>query len=104
VAAKYFKKIFLVLFILILQLKKAKIVSPISFSPTMGCKGYAEFHQRRSLQSHNTENSKQIFLEMELPNLSPNFLIHVSVRNLNIPTIGLPILLQENMWTYPGNT
>ncbi len=36
--------------------------------------------------------------------LSPNFHIHVSVSNLQIPTIGLPVLLQENMWTDPGNT
>ncbi len=28
--------------------------------------------------------------------------IHVSVSGLYIPTIGLPILLQENMWTDPG--
>ncbi len=33
----------------------------------------------------------------ELRSLSPNFHIHVSVSNLYIPTIGLPILLQENM-------
>jgi hypothetical protein len=36
--------------------------------------------------------------------LSPNFDIHVSVSNLNVLTIGLPILLQENMWTDPRNT
>jgi hypothetical protein len=35
--------------------------------------------------------------------LSPNSYIHVSVRDLNIPTIGLPILLQEFRWTDPGN-
>ncbi len=35
---------------------------------------------------------------------SPNFHIHVSVSDLYIPTIDLPILLQENMWTDPGNT
>ncbi len=35
--------------------------------------------------------------------LRPNFHIHVSVRDLHIPTISLPILLQENMWTDPGN-
>jgi hypothetical protein len=29
---------------------------------------------------------------------SPNFHIHVSVRDLYIPTIDLPSLLQENMW------
>jgi hypothetical protein len=35
--------------------------------------------------------------------LNLNFHIHVSVVDLHIPTIGLPILLQENMWTDPGN-
>jgi hypothetical protein len=29
--------------------------------------------------------------------------IHVSVSDLYILAIGLPILLQENMWTDPGN-
>jgi hypothetical protein len=28
---------------------------------------------------------------------------HISVRDLYISRIGLPILLQENMWTDPGN-
>jgi hypothetical protein len=55
------------------------------------------------MQRHNTENSKQIFPEKELRGLSPNFHIYVSVGNLYIPTIGLPILLQENMWTDPEN-
>jgi hypothetical protein len=42
--------------------------------------------------------------EKELRGLSPNFHIHVSVSDLYIPTIGLPIiLLQENMWTDSGN-
>jgi hypothetical protein len=36
---------------------------------------------------------------MELRGLSPNFHIHVSVSDLYVPTIGLPILLQENNWT-----
>ncbi len=35
--------------------------------------------------------------------LSPNSYIHVSVRDSCIPIIGLPILLQPNMWTDPGN-
>jgi hypothetical protein len=56
-----------------------------------------------ALQRHNTVNSKQIFPETELRGLSPNFHIHVSVSDLYIPRIGLPILLQENMWTDPGN-
>jgi hypothetical protein len=54
-------------------------------------------------QRHNAEYSKQIFLEKELRGLSPNFHIHVSVSGFYIPTIGQPILLQENMWTHPGN-
>jgi hypothetical protein len=52
---------------------------------------------------HNTENLKQTFPEKELRGLSPNFHIHASVSDLYIPMIGLPILLQENMWTDPGN-
>jgi hypothetical protein len=56
-----------------------------------------------ALQRHIAENSKQIFPEKELCVLSPNFHIHVSVSDLYIPMIGLPIFLQENMWTDPGN-
>jgi hypothetical protein len=58
------------------------------------------------LQRHNRQNSKQIFPEKELRGLSPNFHIHVSVSDLFIPTIGLPILLQgsTSMWTDPRNT
>jgi hypothetical protein len=51
-----------------------------------------------SLQRHNAENWKQIFPEMELRSLSPNFHIHVSVSD--IPRIGLPFLLKENMRKY----
>jgi hypothetical protein len=43
----------------------------------------------------NTENLKHIFPEKELLGHSPNFHIHVSVGDLYIPTIDLPILLQE---------
>ncbi len=46
-----------------------------------------------TLQRHTTENSKQIFPEKELRGLGPNFHILVSVSDLYIPTIGLPILL-----------
>jgi hypothetical protein len=56
-----------------------------------------------TLQRHDTQNSKQIFPEKELCGLSLNFHIHVSLSDLYIPMIGLPILLQENMWTDPGN-
>ncbi len=58
---------------------------------------------RLTLQRHNTENLKQIFPEKKLCGLSPNFHIHVSVIDLYIPTTGLPVMLQENMWTDPGN-
>jgi hypothetical protein len=37
--------------------------------------------------------------EKKLRGLSPNFHIHVSVRNLCIPTIGPPIVLQQNRQT-----
>ncbi len=57
-----------------------------------------------ALQRNITENSKHIFPEKELLGQSPNFHIHVSVSYLYIPTIDLPILQQENMWTDPGNT
>jgi hypothetical protein len=48
-----------------------------------------------ALQRQNTENSKQIFPEKEYRGLSPNLHIHASVSDLYIPTIGLPILLEE---------
>ncbi len=48
-----------------------------------------------TLQRQNAENWKQIFPEKEYRGLSPNFHIHVSVRELYIPTIGLPVLLEE---------
>ena len=53
-----------------------------------------------ALQRH--KNSKQIFPEKEMRGPSPHFHIHVPVCNLYIPTIGLPILLQENMRTDLG--
>ncbi len=47
------------------------------------------------LQRTNTVNSKRIFPEKELHDHSPNFHINVSVSDLCIPMIDLPILLQE---------
>jgi hypothetical protein len=44
-----------------------------------------------------------MFPEKELRSLSPNSYINVSVSDLYIPTIGLPILLQENRWTDRGD-
>jgi hypothetical protein len=54
--------------------------------------------------THNTENSKPIFLEKKMRGYSPTSYIHVSVSDLYIPLIGLPILLQENRWAEFGNT
>ncbi len=51
--------------------------------------------QSDTLQMHCTENSKQLFLELKLRGLVPNFYIHVSVSNLYIPTIGP----QTQYWT-----
>jgi hypothetical protein len=50
---------------------------------------------RYALQRQNTEISKQIFPEKEYRGISPNFHIHASLSDLYIPTIGLPILLEE---------
>jgi hypothetical protein len=49
------------------------------------------------------KNLKQIFLEKKLRSQSLNFHMHVSVSDLYIPTIDLPIPLQENMLTDPEN-
>jgi hypothetical protein len=48
-------------------------------------------------------NSKKIFPEMKLCGLGTNSYIHVSVSDLYIPTIDLPILLQENRRTNRRN-
>jgi hypothetical protein len=48
-----------------------------------------------TLQRQNAENLKQIFPEKEYRGLSPNLHIHVSVNELGIPTMGLPVLLEE---------
>jgi hypothetical protein len=58
---------------------------------------------KHALQRRNIENSKQIFPGKELRGYSPNSNIHVSVRDLYIYLIGLPILLQENRCAERGN-
>jgi hypothetical protein len=50
---------------------------------------FRNMYGRAALQMHYPENSKQIFPEMELRGLVPNFSIHVSVSDLYISTIGL---------------
>jgi hypothetical protein len=53
---------------------------------------------------HCNENPIYVFPEKELRNLSPNFHIHVSVSDLNIPRIGPHIFLQQNRQTDHGIT
>jgi hypothetical protein len=52
---------------------------------------------------HGTENPIYIIPEMKLHSLVPNSFIHVSVSDLYISRIDLPIWLQHNRHTDPGN-
>jgi hypothetical protein len=45
---------------------------------------------------------KLIFPKQNYNVQSPSSYTHISVRDLYISRIGLPILLQGNMWTDPG--
>jgi hypothetical protein len=47
------------------------------------------------------KTSKRILSKKELRGISPNVHIDVSVSDLYIPMIALPILLEENIWTDP---
>ncbi len=73
--------------------------SPLYACATMKCgrlhKLYAFMLSYCTLQRQNGENLKQIFPEKEYRGLSPNFHIHLSVSELYIPTMGLPVLLEE---------
>ncbi len=59
----------------------------------------------QTLQRHNNENSKQIFTKKEFRGLSPNFHIYAPVSDLYVFSHDQSafILLQEIMWTDPGN-
>jgi hypothetical protein len=46
---------------------------------------------------------KMLFPKQNYNVLFPSSFTHISMRDLYISRIGLPILLQENMWTDPGN-
>jgi hypothetical protein len=52
---------------------------------------------------HCKENANYVFLFRELRGLSPNFHIHVSVRDLYIPRIGPHISLQQKNIDLSGN-
>jgi hypothetical protein len=64
---------------------------------------FGKFLRRLHCKDTMQKNLKQRFLKTKLRSLSSNFHIQVSVSDLYIPTLGLPILVQENMWTDPGN-
>ncbi len=51
-----------------------------------------------------TKNLFHVFPEMKLQGLIPNSYIHVSVSDLYIHRIGLPIWLQQKRQIDPGNT
>ncbi len=46
---------------------------------------------------------KLLFPKQNYNVLSPSSYTHISVRDLHIARIDLPILLQGRMWTNPGN-
>ncbi len=71
----------------------AALIRTASSPPIAKVKENNKYHV--TLQRQNTEISKQILPEKEYRGLSPNFRIHVSVSDLYIPRIGLPILLKE---------
>ncbi len=48
-------------------------------------------------------NLLYLFSKQNYNVLSPSSCTHISVRDLYISRIGLPIPLQGNMWTDPGN-
>ncbi len=52
---------------------------------------------------HCKEISIYVFSEKELRGFSPNFHIHAPVNDLDIPTIGPPVFLQQNRQTDHGN-
>jgi hypothetical protein len=57
---------------------------------------------RSAWEQHSPENwNKKIFPETKKCCVSPNFYVHISVSDLYIPRIGLPIRLQQNRWIEP---
>jgi hypothetical protein len=53
--------------------------------------------------SHCTKSPVYVFPELKLRDLVPNSYIHVSVSDLHVLRIGLPIWLHQNRQTDPGN-
>ncbi len=53
---------------------------------------------------HCKDDPIDVFPDMKMRGIVPNFHIHVYVSDLCIPTIGPPIFLQTNRQTDPENT
>jgi hypothetical protein len=64
---------------------------------------FSQVRDEISSRVHCTENPIYVFPGMNLRGHVPNSDIHVSVRDLYIPRIGLPIWLQQNRQTDPRN-
>ena len=72
-------------------------------TPTGFCKLVATECCHATITMHCTEIPIYVFPEMKLRGLVPKSYIHVSVSDLYIPKIGLPIWLQQIRQTNPGN-
>jgi len=57
----------------------------------------------KDIVKHGTKNPVYVFRETKLRGFIPNSYNHVSVSNLYIPWVGLPIWLQQNRQTDRGN-
>ncbi len=81
----------------LVPLSQADLILPDSIFKFSYCgiklRSFVKFRQHTAKNQYR--HSKQMFSEKELHSQSPNFHIHVSVSDLYIPTIDLPILLQE---------
>ncbi len=74
--------------------------------PTLFCycsQGLSQYTEYWPLTLHCIEDPIHVFPKMKLCGLSPHFHIHVSVSDLYIPSIGPPILLQQNRPNHGGN-
>ncbi len=77
--------------------------SPFQTLPILSWSLFFQYLWAACLPWHCTENLIYVFPEMKLCGLVPNSYIHFSVSNLYIPRIGLPIWLQQNRQTNPGD-
>jgi hypothetical protein len=66
-------------------------------------KGPVNIQHKYLVSIHVFPEMKLLFPKQNYNVLSPSSYTHISVRNLYISRIGLPILLQENIWTNPRN-